>query len=144
MQIHLLNGQILNFGWREGISAEEAKPFAEEALRFARGSGDRSHEPLLLGAYGRILSASGAADDYVRLVGDAIVLSGIDRMRHALLDSHGEEDIRLPISRDCITVDSSPATSPLQATRLSNSFLWMLSGATHRGGCGKRAKWRWP
>ena len=74
----LANGQILNFGWREGISAEEAKPFAEEALRFARGSSDRSHEPLLLGAYGRILSASGAADDYVRLVGDAIALSGPD------------------------------------------------------------------
>ena len=32
----LASGQILNFGWREGIGSDEAKPYAEEALRYAR------------------------------------------------------------------------------------------------------------
>ncbi|MGJ4935936.1 adenylate/guanylate cyclase domain-containing protein [Bradyrhizobium sp. SZCCHNRI1009] len=70
----LASGQILNFGWREGISAEEVKPFAEEALRFARSS-DKAHEPLLIGAYGRVLASTGAADDYVDLAQNAIKLT---------------------------------------------------------------------
>ncbi len=64
------SGQILNFGWREGMSAEEVKPYAEEALKYARAA-DRMNEPILLGAYGRILAATAAADDYVHLVQDA-------------------------------------------------------------------------
>lgn len=67
-------GQILNFGWREGMAAEEAKPFADEALEWTRQVGDRMHEPLLIGAYGRILAASGAADDYASLVNQALPL----------------------------------------------------------------------
>ncbi len=70
----LASGQILNFGWREGMAAEEAKPFADEALEWTRQVGDRMHEPLLLGAYGRILAASGAADDYASLVKQALPL----------------------------------------------------------------------
>jgi class 3 adenylate cyclase/tetratricopeptide (TPR) repeat protein len=68
------SGQILNFGWREGMSAEEVKPYAEEALKFARAS-DPMNEPILLGAYGRILAATAAADDYVNLVQDALKLT---------------------------------------------------------------------
>ncbi|MGB6397377.1 MAG: adenylate/guanylate cyclase domain-containing protein [Bradyrhizobium sp.] len=70
----LASGQILNFGWREGMSADEVKPYAEEALTYARAA-DRMNEPILLGAYGRILAATAAADDYVRLVQDAIKLT---------------------------------------------------------------------
>ncbi|GLH80996.1 hypothetical protein SSBR45G_59050 [Bradyrhizobium sp. SSBR45G] len=70
----LASAQILNFGWREGISAEEVKPFAEEALRYARSS-DKMHEPLVLGAYGRVLASTGAADDYVNLVQNAVKLT---------------------------------------------------------------------
>jgi tetratricopeptide (TPR) repeat protein len=70
----LASGQILNFGWREGIDPEEAAPYAEEALRYAREAGNRQHVPLLLGLYGRILALGGAADEYVRLVREALVL----------------------------------------------------------------------
>ena len=66
------SGQILGVGWREGMSAEEARPFAEEALRYARDGGEKMKVPLLLGGYGRILAASGAADDYVALALEAL------------------------------------------------------------------------
>jgi adenylate cyclase len=71
----LAGGQLLSFGWREGMPAEEAKLYAEEALQFAREAGDRQHEVRLLGAYGRIMAAGGKADDYVRLVREALALS---------------------------------------------------------------------
>jgi adenylate cyclase len=70
----LASGQILNFGWQEGMSADEVKPYAEEALKYARTS-DRAHEPILLGAYGRVLATTAAADDYVNLVQDAVKLT---------------------------------------------------------------------
>jgi class 3 adenylate cyclase/tetratricopeptide (TPR) repeat protein len=70
----LASGQILNFGWREGISADEVKPYAEEALRYAR-TADKMNEPILLGAYGRVLASTAAADDYVHLVQDAVKLT---------------------------------------------------------------------
>jgi class 3 adenylate cyclase/tetratricopeptide (TPR) repeat protein len=70
----LASGEILNFGWREGMSADEVKPYAEEALTYARAA-DKMNEPILLGAYGRILAATAAADDYVRLVQDAVKLT---------------------------------------------------------------------
>jgi adenylate cyclase len=63
------SNQILSFGWREGISADEAKPYAEESLEHAPS------EPFLLAQYGRILAASGAADDYVRVMQDALKLT---------------------------------------------------------------------
>jgi class 3 adenylate cyclase/tetratricopeptide (TPR) repeat protein len=70
----LASGQILNCGWREGMSADEVKPYAEEALRYARSS-DKMHEPILIGAYGRVLASTGAADDYVNLVQNAVKLT---------------------------------------------------------------------
>jgi class 3 adenylate cyclase/tetratricopeptide (TPR) repeat protein len=71
----LASGQILSSGWREGMLAEEAKPYAEEALRYARAVGDQMYEPMLLGSYGRILGASGVADDYVALAREALTLT---------------------------------------------------------------------
>ena len=70
----LASGQILNFGWREGMSADEVKPYAEEALKYARNA-DPAHEPILIGAYGRVLASTAAADDYVNLVLDAVKLT---------------------------------------------------------------------
>ncbi len=71
----LAGGQLLTFGWREGMAPEEAKLYADEALHFAREAGNRKHEVLLLGAYGRIMAASGPADDYVRRVNEALALT---------------------------------------------------------------------
>jgi class 3 adenylate cyclase/tetratricopeptide (TPR) repeat protein len=70
----LVSGQILSCAWREGMSAEEVKPYAEEALSFARAS-DKMHEPILIGAYGRVLASTAATDDYVNLALDAVKLT---------------------------------------------------------------------
>jgi class 3 adenylate cyclase/tetratricopeptide (TPR) repeat protein len=74
----LAGGQLLTFGWREGMAADEAKLYADEALGYAREAGNRKHEVMLLGAYGRIMAANGAADDYVRLVREALALIDAD------------------------------------------------------------------
>jgi adenylate cyclase len=70
----LAGGQLLTFGWREGMPVEEAKTYVEEALRYAREAGNRRHEALLIAGYGRIVAASGSADEYVRLVREALAV----------------------------------------------------------------------
>jgi tetratricopeptide (TPR) repeat protein len=70
----LAGGQLLTFGWREGMSVEEAKTYVEEALRYAREAGNRRHEALLIAGYGRIVAANGSADDYIRLVREALAV----------------------------------------------------------------------
>ena len=75
----LASGQIVSYGWREGLSAEEARPYAEEALQYAREAGNNTlHEPLLLASYGRVLAAGGSADEYGRLVREALVVADAD------------------------------------------------------------------
>jgi class 3 adenylate cyclase/tetratricopeptide (TPR) repeat protein len=73
----LASGRILGFAWSEGLSAEDVKPYAEEALQYAREAGDRKHEALLLGAYGRVFAASGAADDYVGLARQGVAAAAV-------------------------------------------------------------------
>jgi adenylate cyclase len=70
----LAGGQLLQFGWREGMPVEEARTYAEEALGYAREAGNRRHEALLIAGYGRIVAAGGSADDYVRLVREALAV----------------------------------------------------------------------
>jgi class 3 adenylate cyclase len=70
----LAGGQLLTFGWREGMPVEEAKIYVEEALGYAREAGNRRHEALLIAGYGRIVAANGSADDYVRLVREALAV----------------------------------------------------------------------
>jgi adenylate cyclase len=70
----LAGGQLLQFGWREGMPVEEARTYAEEALGFAREAGNRRHEALLIAGYGRIVAANGSADEYVRLVREALAV----------------------------------------------------------------------
>jgi adenylate cyclase len=68
--------KILYLGWREGMSAQEAAPFAEEATTLARELGETVSEVLILAAYGRIIASTGSADTYVELVQRALELSG--------------------------------------------------------------------
>jgi adenylate cyclase len=68
----LAGGQLLTFGWREGMPVEEAKIYVEEALGYARGAGNRRHEAMLIAGYGRIIAANGSADEYIRLVREAL------------------------------------------------------------------------
>jgi tetratricopeptide (TPR) repeat protein len=64
-------GQIVNFGWREGISAEDALIYFEEARQLARALGDMRANVLIHAAYGRILANGGSADDYVNKIREA-------------------------------------------------------------------------
>lgn len=70
------SGQIAMFGWREGMTAEQAKPFIEEALSWARQV-DHAMVQMLLAADGRITVASGGpADFYVERVREALSFPG--------------------------------------------------------------------
>jgi tetratricopeptide (TPR) repeat protein len=64
-------GQIVNFGWREGISAEEAAVYFEEAKQLAVALGDLRANALIHAAYGRILANGGSADEYVSRILEA-------------------------------------------------------------------------
>ncbi len=68
--------KILYLGWREGMSAQEAAPFAEEATTLARELGETASEVLILAGYGRIIASTGSAETYVELVQRALELSG--------------------------------------------------------------------
>lgn len=81
----LASGQIVSLGWREGMTADEAAPFAEEALGLARETHNTSAEMLLLAGYGRILAASGSADAYVAYLERAYALSTADNASHRTL-----------------------------------------------------------
>jgi class 3 adenylate cyclase len=69
------SGQIAWLGWREGMTSEEARPFIQEALEWARDIDD-SMIALLLFIEGRIAGASGGqADAYVEIVKEALALT---------------------------------------------------------------------
>jgi class 3 adenylate cyclase/tetratricopeptide (TPR) repeat protein len=72
----MASGQIVNFGWREGISPEDAKMYFEEAKQIALASGNIRANALIHAGYGRILGASGSADDYVEKIREAEVVAG--------------------------------------------------------------------
>jgi adenylate cyclase len=64
-------GQIVNFGWREGISSADAAIYFEEARRLALALGDVRANALIHAAYGRILANGGSADEYVQRIREA-------------------------------------------------------------------------
>src|SRR6266478_5614974 len=64
-------GQIVNFGWREGISAEDALVYFKEAKQLALALGDMRANALIHAAYGRILANGGSADEYVQKIREA-------------------------------------------------------------------------
>ncbi len=68
-------GQIVNFGWREGISAQEALIYFEEARKLAVTLGDVRANALIHAAYGRILANGGSADEYVEKIREAKALA---------------------------------------------------------------------
>jgi class 3 adenylate cyclase/tetratricopeptide (TPR) repeat protein len=70
----LTGGQLLTFGWREGMPIEEARIYVEEALAYAREAGNRRHEAMLIAGYGRIIAANGSADEYIRLVREGLAV----------------------------------------------------------------------
>jgi adenylate cyclase len=85
----LAGGQLLTFGWREGMPVEEAKTYVEEALGYAREAGNRRHEAMLIAGYGRIIAASGSADDYIRSVREALAVLDAESNPEAALLLNG-------------------------------------------------------
>lgn len=77
----LASGQIVNFAWREGMTAVEVEPYYAEAMEIAVGLGDMRAITLLTAAYGRALGSSGSANDYVGKVSEA--LARLDPVKHA-------------------------------------------------------------
>lgn len=70
----MANSQIAWLGWREGMTAQAAKPFIEEAVATARQV-EATMVPMLLFVEGRIIVASGGpADSYVQRVREALSL----------------------------------------------------------------------
>jgi class 3 adenylate cyclase len=67
----MASGQIVNFGWREGISAQDALVYFEEARQLAIALGDMRANALIHAAYGRILANGGSADEYVKKIREA-------------------------------------------------------------------------
>jgi class 3 adenylate cyclase/tetratricopeptide (TPR) repeat protein len=69
-------GQIVNFGWREGIAPEDAKLYFEEAKNLALASGDMRANALIHASYGRLIGAAASADDYVDKIREAEAVLG--------------------------------------------------------------------
>jgi tetratricopeptide (TPR) repeat protein len=85
----MASGQISWLGWREGLTAEEARPFIEEALGWAREIDD-TMVPLLMFVEARLIGASGGpADTYAARVKEALALlkPGKDAGRAATLNA---------------------------------------------------------
>nr|WP_246755660.1 adenylate/guanylate cyclase domain-containing protein [Bradyrhizobium sp. CCBAU 53338] len=74
-------GQIVNFGWREGILADEATVYFNEAKDLALSLKDMRASALIHAAYGRILANGGSADEYVDRIREAKAIAdqGSDR-----------------------------------------------------------------
>jgi class 3 adenylate cyclase/tetratricopeptide (TPR) repeat protein len=70
----MASGQLAWLGWREGLTADEAKPLIDEALTWSRET-DNTIIPLLLLVDGRItITSGGPADAYVELVKEGLTL----------------------------------------------------------------------
>jgi len=67
----MASGQIVNFAWREGISAQDAFVYFEEAKQLALALGDIRANALIHAAYGRMLANGGSADEYVGKIREA-------------------------------------------------------------------------
>ena len=67
--------QLLELGWRFGISAEEAAALFAEGESLARGSGDLGALAMLVNAYGVLRSHFGSAEDFVEAAREATRLA---------------------------------------------------------------------
>lgn len=89
--------QTLAFGWREGMPAEEAQRWFEEARRLALAAGNLRANAWIHAAYGRNLAVRGSADDYVTRTREALVLAvdANDRSVEAMLQAILCQAVRL-------------------------------------------------
>jgi adenylate cyclase len=71
----MASGQIVNFGWRVGIPAQDVRVHFEEAKQLALAFGDLRANALIHAAYGRVLANGGSADEYVEKVREAMAIA---------------------------------------------------------------------
>lgn len=77
----MASGQIVNFAWREGMTAADVEPFYAEALAIAGSLGDMRAITLVTAAYARSLAGSGSANDYLAKVNEALAM--LDPQKHS-------------------------------------------------------------
>jgi adenylate cyclase len=81
----IASASVLTFGWRVGMTADEADPYAEEALRYAREFADDEAGPEVLMQYGRFKASTGSADAYAALMEEALAMPATDLGRIATI-----------------------------------------------------------
>jgi len=69
------SGQIVNFGWREGLPAEEGRLYFEEARDLALAANNMRANAMMHAGFGRLLAVRGSADEYVAKVMEGIELA---------------------------------------------------------------------
>lgn len=89
--------QILGFGWRETMSAEEAQYWFEQAKSLALATNNLRANAWSHASYGRILAVRGSADEYVSRTREALVLAAEanDRSLEAWLKAVLSQAVRL-------------------------------------------------
>ena len=70
----MASGQIVNYAWRVGLSAADVEPNYKEAVDIARTLGDMRSVAFVTAAFGRTLTASGSASQYVAKVSEALAM----------------------------------------------------------------------
>ena len=88
-------GQIVSFGWREGLPADEARPLFEEADEIARAVKNKRASALLNASFGRVLAVRGSADDYVAKIKMTFAREANDRGLEAMLTGGLAQALRL-------------------------------------------------
>jgi class 3 adenylate cyclase/tetratricopeptide (TPR) repeat protein len=89
--------QIMGFGWREGMTAEEAQRWFEEARQLALAAGNMRANAWAHASFGRNLAVNGSADEYVLRVREALALAveAKDRSVEAMLNAVLSQAMRL-------------------------------------------------
>lgn len=89
--------QILGLGWREGLSADEAKRWFEEAKALALAANNLRANAWSHAVYGRVLAVCGSADEYVSRTREALVLAADagDKSTVAMLKAVLAQAVRL-------------------------------------------------
>ena len=83
----IASAAVLAFGWRVGMTPDEAESYTEEALRYAREFADDEAGPEALMQYGRFKAATGSADDYAALMEEALAMPVTDLGRIATIQA---------------------------------------------------------
>jgi len=89
--------QIMGFGWREGMRAEEAQNWFQEAKALALAAGNMRANAMIHASYGRNLAVRGSADEYVACTREAfdLAVKAGDHSAQAMLNAMLSQALRL-------------------------------------------------